>query len=51
MGYAYTILARLLLIVHDPTIPTLGPQRRQAVAEIDVRSVIAPSLVPAVTTI
>ncbi|KAF4314179.1 putative mfs monosaccharide transporter protein [Botryosphaeria dothidea] len=39
MGYAYTILARLLLIVHDPTIPTLGPQRRQAVAEIDLVTV------------
>lgn len=38
MGYAYTILARLLLIVHDPTIPTLGPQRRQAVAEIDEKA-------------
>lgn len=38
MGYSYIVLARLLLIVHDPTIPTLGPQRRQAVAEIDVCS-------------
>lgn len=36
MGFAYIVLARLLLVVHDPTVPTLGPQRRRAIAEIDV---------------
>ncbi|KAF4546318.1 Arca-like protein [Lasiodiplodia theobromae] len=38
MGFAYIVLARLLLIVHDPTVPTLGPQRRRAIAEIDKKA-------------
>ncbi|KAL0253111.1 hypothetical protein SLS55_010562 [Diplodia seriata] len=36
MGSAYAVLARLLLVVHDPTVPTIGPLRRQAIKEIDV---------------
>lgn len=43
MGFAYIVLARLLLVVHDPTVPTLGPQRRRAIAEIDVRVSPIPS--------
>lgn len=37
MGYSYTIEAHLLLIVHDPTIPKLGPLRKRAVTNVDVR--------------
>lgn len=36
MGYSYTIEAHLLLVVHDPTVPKLGPLRRRAVADMDV---------------
>ncbi|KAH7057408.1 hypothetical protein B0J12DRAFT_567858 [Macrophomina phaseolina] len=35
MGYSYTIEAHLLLIVHDPTIPKLGPLRKRAVTNVD----------------
>ncbi|KAF4541330.1 Arca-like protein [Lasiodiplodia theobromae] len=38
MGYSYTIEAHLLLVVHDPTIPKLGPLRKRAVAEMDERA-------------
>lgn len=36
MGYSYTIEAHLLLVVHDPNIPKLGPLRKRAVADVDV---------------
>ncbi|KAK7701441.1 hypothetical protein SLS57_011726 [Botryosphaeria dothidea] len=35
MGYSYTIEAHLLLVVHDPNIPKLGPLRKRAVADVD----------------
>ncbi|OMP88706.1 hypothetical protein BK809_0005427 [Diplodia seriata] len=38
MGYSYTIEAHLLLVVHDPTVPKLGPLRRRAVAEMDEKA-------------
>ncbi|KAL1649184.1 hypothetical protein SLS58_001758 [Diplodia intermedia] len=40
MGSAYAVLARLLLVVHDPTVPTIGPalRRQEAIAEIDKKA-------------
>jgi hypothetical protein len=36
MGRQYNILARVLLVVHDPTIPQLGPAHKKAKMEVDV---------------
>jgi hypothetical protein len=36
MGYQYNTLAHMLLVVHDPTIPQLGPSHRQSRAAVDV---------------
>ncbi|KAG9200637.1 hypothetical protein G6514_006815 [Epicoccum nigrum] len=35
MGTQYNTLAHLLLVVHDPTIPQLGPAHKQARAAVD----------------
>ncbi|KAJ5718857.1 transcriptional regulator family: Fungal Specific TF [Penicillium malachiteum] len=37
IGNQYAELARILLAVHDPTIPTVGPLRRRVVQEADSR--------------
>lgn len=36
IGNQYNSLARILLLVHDPTIPTVGPLRRTAMERVDV---------------
>lgn len=36
IGYQYNELARILLSVHDPGLPTVGPLRRRVVQEADV---------------
>jgi hypothetical protein len=36
MGKQYNILAHLLLVIHDPTIPQLGPSHRQSRQVVDV---------------
>ncbi|KAL1984894.1 hypothetical protein VTN96DRAFT_8553 [Rasamsonia emersonii] len=35
IGNQYNSLARILLLVHDPTIPTVGPLRRTAMERVD----------------
>ncbi|KAK8176230.1 hypothetical protein BC567DRAFT_179537 [Phyllosticta citribraziliensis] len=35
LGYGYNILSRLVLLVHDPSIPKLGPSRKASVATVD----------------
>ncbi|KAK8230324.1 hypothetical protein HDK90DRAFT_417240 [Phyllosticta capitalensis] len=35
LGYGYNILSRLVLLVHDPSIPKLGPSRKASVAAVD----------------
>ncbi|KAK8151792.1 hypothetical protein IWX90DRAFT_490788 [Phyllosticta citrichinensis] len=35
LGYGYNILSRLVLLVHDPSIPKLGPSRKASVAIVD----------------
>ncbi|CAG8058812.1 unnamed protein product [Penicillium olsonii] len=35
IGNQYTDLARILLAVHDPTLPTVGPLRRRLIQEAD----------------
>jgi hypothetical protein len=37
MGNQYNTLAHMLLVVHDPTIPQLGPSHKQSRAVVDVR--------------
>ena len=36
MGKQYNTLAHMLLVVHDPTIPQLGPAHKQSRAVVDV---------------
>lgn len=36
IGNQYTDLARILLAVHDPSLPTVGPLRRRLIQEADV---------------
>lgn len=36
MGKQYNTLAHMLLVVHDPTIPQLGPSHKQSRAVVDV---------------
>lgn len=36
MGFQYNTLAHMLLVVHDPTIPQLGPSHKQVGAVVDV---------------
>lgn len=36
MGMQYNTLAHMLLVVHDPTIPQLGPSHKQSRAVVDV---------------
>jgi hypothetical protein len=45
MGYQYNTLAHMLLVVHDPTIPQLGPSHKQSRVVVDVCfSVLMPLL-------
>lgn len=37
MGYQYTILAHMLLIIYDSKIPKAGPAHKEAVRKVDVR--------------
>ncbi|KAF2816972.1 uncharacterized protein BDZ99DRAFT_5930 [Mytilinidion resinicola] len=37
MGRQYNILARVLLVVHNPTIPQLGPAHKKAKMEVDIQ--------------
>lgn len=39
MGNQYNTLAHMLLVVHDPTIPQLGPAHKQSRAVVDVRNI------------
>lgn len=36
MGTQYNELGRILLSVHDPSLPTVGPLHRRSVQEADV---------------
>lgn len=40
MGAQYNLLAHMLLVVHDPTIPQLGPSHKQSRAAVDVRGLM-----------
>ena len=37
MGYEYNILAHMLLIIYDGSIPKAGPTHKEAVRRVDVR--------------
>jgi hypothetical protein len=43
MGKQYNTLAHLLLVVHDPTIPQLGPSHKQSRQVVDVRTPLRPN--------
>ena len=36
MGFQYLTLARILLVVYDPSIPRVGPAHKTAIEKIDV---------------
>jgi hypothetical protein len=36
IGNQYTDLAQILLAVHDPSLPTVGPLRRRLIQDADV---------------
>jgi hypothetical protein len=36
MGFQYNKLAHMMLVVHDPTVPQLGPSHKQSRAVVDV---------------
>ena len=44
MGNQYNTLAHMLLVVHDPTIPQLGPSHKQSRAVVDVGHIGNPEL-------
>ena len=46
MGYQYNTLAHMLLVVHDPTIPQLGPSHKQSRVVVDVSFSVLMTLLP-----
>jgi hypothetical protein len=38
MGYQYNILAHMLLVIYDESIPRAGPAHKEAVRRVDVHA-------------